>query len=69
MGTCALVDYNLTLSRLQNHIYHGEPYTRVDLSPVAESTLSSSQRLRIWPQVSLSFFLRAVSHSKPILSF
>jgi hypothetical protein len=36
-------DYNLTLcpfqSRLQ-HIYHGQPYARVDLNPMPESTLS-----------------------------
>ncbi len=40
------------LSRLQSrlqHIYHGQPYARVDLNPMPESTLSSSQRLRIWP--------------------
>ncbi len=29
------VDYNLTLCRLQ-HIYHGQPYARVDLNPVPE---------------------------------
>ncbi len=37
------VDHNLTLcsfqSRLQ-HIYHGQPHTRVDLNPMSESSLS-----------------------------
>jgi hypothetical protein len=52
MGPYAVVDYNLTLSRLQGrlqYIYHGHPYARVDLNSVPESTLSSSQGLRIWP--------------------
>jgi hypothetical protein len=35
-------------SRLQ-HIYYGQPYARVDLNPMPESTLSPSQGLRIWP--------------------
>ena len=30
------------------HIYHGQPYARVDLNPMSESTLSSSQGLWIW---------------------
>jgi hypothetical protein len=38
LGPYAGVDYNLTLCRLQ-HIYHGQPYARVDLIP--------SQGLRI----------------------
>ncbi len=32
------IDYNLTLCPLQSrlqHIYHGQPYARVDLSPMA----------------------------------
>ncbi len=41
MGPYAGVDYNLNLcplqSRLQN-IYHGQPYARVDLNSVPEST-------------------------------
>ena len=32
MGPYAGVDYNLTLCRLQ-HIYHGQPYARVDFIP------------------------------------
>ena len=48
MGPYAGVDYNLTLcplqSRLQN-IYPGQPYAIVDLNPMPESTLSSSQVL------------------------
>jgi hypothetical protein len=52
MGPYAVVDYNL-LSRLHNrlqHIYHEQPYARVDVDPMPKSTLSSSQELRIWPQ-------------------
>ncbi len=46
-GTYAGVDYNHhTLCPLQSrlqHIYHGQPYARVDLNPMPESTLSPSQ--------------------------
>ncbi len=55
MGSYAGVDYNITLCPLQSrlqHIYHGrigQPYARVELNPMAESTLSPSQGLRIWP--------------------
>jgi hypothetical protein len=52
MGPYAGVDYNLILCplfRLQKHIYHGQPYARVDLNPMPESTLSPSQGLWIWP--------------------
>ncbi len=38
-----LTIYNLTLCPLQSrlqHIYHGEPYTRVDLNPMPEPTLA-----------------------------
>ncbi len=38
------VDSNLTLSRLQ-HIYHGQPYARVYLNPMPESTLSQVRDL------------------------
>ncbi len=31
------------------HIYHGQPYARVDHNPMPESTLSPSQGLWIWP--------------------
>jgi hypothetical protein len=41
MGPFAVFDYNLTLSRLQSrvdyntfHIYHGQPYARVNLNPM-----------------------------------
>jgi hypothetical protein len=34
----AVVDYNLTLSRLK-HIYHGQPFNRVDLNHMPESQL------------------------------
>jgi hypothetical protein len=47
MGPYAKVDFNLPLCRLQ-HIYHGQPYGRVDRSPMPES-ISPSQGLRIWP--------------------
>ncbi len=39
MGPHAGVDYNLTLCPLQSrpqHIYHGQPYARVDLNPTPE---------------------------------
>jgi hypothetical protein len=38
MGPYAKVDYNLTLCPFQirfQHIYHGQPYARVDLNPYA----------------------------------
>jgi hypothetical protein len=49
MELYAGVDYNLTLCDRLQHMYHGEPYARVDLNPMPESTLSPSQGLRIWP--------------------
>jgi hypothetical protein len=45
-GPYAGVDYNLTLCQLQSrlqHIYHGQPYARIDLNPLPESNLSPSQ--------------------------
>jgi hypothetical protein len=55
MGPYTGVDYNLTLcplpSRLQ-HIYHEQPYARVDLNPRPESTLFPSRGLWIWPLIS-----------------
>jgi hypothetical protein len=54
MGPYAGVDYILTLcplkSRLQ-HIYQGQPYVKVDINTMPESTLFPSQRLWIWPLV------------------
>jgi hypothetical protein len=53
---CVGVDCNLTLYPLQSrlqHIFHGQPYARVDLNPVSESTLSLRQDLWIWPLISL----------------
>ncbi len=44
----AVVDCKLTLCRRQNrlqHIYQGQPYARVELNSMPESTLSP-----IWPQ-------------------
>jgi hypothetical protein len=44
------VDYNLTLCPLQGrlqHIYRGQPYARVGLNPMPESTLSARQGLWI----------------------
>jgi hypothetical protein len=43
MGPYAGVDYNLTFCPLQSplqNIYHGQPYARVDLNPMPESTLT-----------------------------
>ncbi len=55
MGPYAGVDHNLAVcpdcplqSRLQ-HIYHGQPYARVDLNPMPETNLSPSQELWIQP--------------------
>jgi len=56
LGPIAEVDYDLTLCPLQSrlqHIYHGQLFTRVDLNPIPESTLSPSQGLWIWPLVAL----------------
>ncbi len=54
-GPYAEVDYNLTLCPLQSrlqHIYYGQPYARIELSPMPESTtLSPRQGLWIWPQL------------------
>jgi hypothetical protein len=39
IGPYAGVDYNLTLCRFQSilkHMYHGQPYARVDLNPMSE---------------------------------
>jgi hypothetical protein len=55
MGPYAGVDLNLTLCPLQSrhqHIYHGQPYARVDLNPMPELSLSPSQGLWIWTLVS-----------------
>ncbi len=55
MGSYVGVDYNFTLCPLQGrlqHTYHGQPYAKVDLNPMPESTLSPSQGLRIWPLLS-----------------
>jgi hypothetical protein len=44
------VDYKLTLCRLQSrlqNIYHGQPYARVDLDPIPESTFSPTHVQRI----------------------
>ena len=44
------VVYNLTICLLQSrlkHIYHGQPYAKVDLNPMPELTLSPSQGLKI----------------------
>ncbi len=41
IGPCAVYDYNLTLCRRQSrlqHIYHGQPFARVDLNPMPEPT-------------------------------
>jgi hypothetical protein len=48
------VDYKLTLCRLQD-IYHGQPYARVDLNPMPESTLFPSHGLIIRPEGSLLY--------------
>jgi hypothetical protein len=53
MGPYAVSDYKLTLSRLLSplqRIYHGQPYARVDLNPMPESTLTPCQS-RLCPLV------------------
>jgi hypothetical protein len=53
MGPYAVVDYNLTLNRLWSrlqHIYHGQPYARVDLNPTPELTLTLCQS-HLYPPV------------------
>jgi hypothetical protein len=58
MGPYAGVNYNLTVSPLQRrlqHIYYGQPFARVDLSPIYQSRLyPPSQGLWIWPLFSKS---------------
>ena len=54
MGPYAGVDYNLTLCLLQSrlqHMYHGQPYAKVDLNPMLESAVSPSQGVKIWPLI------------------
>jgi hypothetical protein len=51
MGPYAGVDHNLILCPLQSRLHHhGQPYARVNLNPMSESTLSPSHGLWIWPQ-------------------
>ncbi len=62
------VDYNLTSCPLQSrlqHIYYGQPYARVDLNPMPESTLSPTQVLWIWPMVTLLWRACASTNSIP----
>jgi hypothetical protein len=58
------VDSYLSLCQLQ-HMYHGQPYARVDLNLMPESTLSPSQGLRIWPQVSRSTYITHTDERPP----
>ncbi len=65
------VYYYLGLGRLQNRlrpIYHGQPYARVDLNQMPESTLSPSQRLRNWPQVSHSSTITHTDERPPYIA-
>jgi hypothetical protein len=58
MGPYAGADYNLTLCSLQNrhkHIFHAQPYARVEFNPMPESNLSPCQGLWIWPLFQSSF--------------
>jgi hypothetical protein len=48
MGPYAGVDHNLCPQSRHQHIYHGQPYARVDLNPMPELTLSPSQGQWIW---------------------
>ncbi len=56
MGPYVGVDYNLTFCPLQNRLQHtnrGQPYVRVDLNPMPDSTLSVNQGLGfgLWCQI------------------
>jgi hypothetical protein len=54
MGSYDGVDSNITLCPLQGrlqHIYHGQPYARVDLHLMLESTLSSVRDFGICPSI------------------
>ncbi len=74
MGPSARVDYNLPSCPLQSrlqHIYHGQPYARVDLNPVPESTLSPPVRdfgYSLWCCKTLSSGSGAMSHRAVYLS-
>ncbi len=57
MGPCAGADYNLTLCLLQSrlqHIYHRQPYARVDWTLCQSRLYPHSQGLRIWPLASIA---------------
>jgi hypothetical protein len=66
MEPYAGVYYNLTLCRLQSRLqytYHGQPYARVDLNPMPESSLKLCQS-RLYPPVrDFGFGLRGHSQS------
>jgi hypothetical protein len=59
-----MVEFKLTLCRLQSQlqtIYHG--------NPMPESTLSSSQGLRIWPLHIPVKHIRVHSHKRPPICY
>jgi hypothetical protein len=62
------VDYYFGLGRLQSRLRHGQPYARVDLNHMPESTLSPSQGLRIWPQVSHSSTITHTDERPPYIA-
>jgi hypothetical protein len=75
MGSYAGVDCNLTLCPLQSRlstctmgIGHGQSCARVDLNLIPKSTLSPSQRQRIWPQASWCCCLELASPPTPSLA-
>ncbi len=52
--TSPYVDYRVDTSTCTMGIGNGQPYARVDLNPMpVESTLSPSQKLRIWPKFNI----------------
>ncbi len=62
----------LTITSLQSrlqYMYHLQPYARVDLNPMPESTLSPNQGLRIWSQEAtcLLFKVRQLQHPTSLL--
>ncbi len=69
IGPYVGVDYNVAVCRLQSrlqHIYHGQPYVRVDLNPVPELTLSPSKGLRIWSVIGYTGPLKIQKEKKEV---
>ncbi len=63
MELYAGVDFKLILCQLQSRLQYmytmsmgiGQPYARVDLNPIPETTSTPRQGLRIWPSSVFTF--------------